>query len=111
MKKLIFKSIICVFIITTISVITFLIPRNNTLDKFKTLEYGDSFIITMLKLGKPSIVSEGGIGLLNFGYKLEDDSIIYLTFGKKLTILKTCGRYKNSKIIEIYVSNPYLQRQ
>lgn len=99
-KKIFLEAILFVLILVCI----FLIPRHNTAEKFSKLKYGDSFVITMLKVGKPSHVSEGGIGLLHFGYELDDDSTVYLTFGKHLIWLETCIRFKDNKVINRYVT-------
>lgn len=102
MKK---KIIFVIAIVLLISIIFLLIPRENKIEEFKQLKYGDSFIITMLRLGLPDDVFEGGTGLMYFIYELEDNSTVYLTFGKRLTYLETCRRLTESKIVEIYVEN------
>lgn len=102
MKK---KIIFVIVIVLLISIIFLLIPRKNKVEEFKHLKYGDSFIITMLRLGLPDGVFEGGTGLLYFIYELEDESTVYITFGKKLNYLETCRRLTENKIVEIYVEN------
>ena len=106
MKK---KVIYVLIIILLISITFLLIPRENKVDEFKQLKYGDSFFITMLRLGLPDKVFEGGTGLPYFIYKLEDYSRVYITFGKRLTCLETCRRLTESETVEIYVKNQNIQ--
>ena len=97
--------IISIILLVMTSIIIYCVtPHKYSLTDFEKLESGDNFVMVMLKLGRPSEIMEGGTGLLHFGYELPDDSYVYLTFGKGLISLETCVRYKDNKIIDVYVS-------
>lgn len=99
------KKILSIVLIITITLTgIFLIPRNHTPDSFSKLNKGDNFILTMLRLGRPTDVTRGGIGLLHFEYQLEDESSVFLTFGYWLTGLETCVRYKDNEVLDRYVT-------
>lgn len=98
------KITIIFFLILSICITIFLIPRNHTAEDFKNMSYGDSFIVTMLRFGKPTMISQGGTMRLYFKYRLLDDSVVVMNFGKNLISLEACVRYKNNEVIEVYVS-------
>lgn len=82
----------------------FFIPRNNSPNDFAALKKGDNFVLTMLRLGKPTNVSRGGINIIYFEYKLSDDSSVYLTFQNWHTSLDTCIRYKDNEVLNRYIT-------
>ena len=102
--KRIFRNIffIC-FLVVIISVVIYMIPRNNTCETFHKLNYGDSFAFTMLKLGMPTNISEGGNGTIFCKYELEDDSSVYVSFNNKLLYLNGAEQVKENKTLFKYV--------
>ena len=103
MKKIFFIAIALTFFLNFLFITLYNIPRNNTEENFHKLKYGDSFVITMLKLGKPTKINDGGNGTVHCSYKLNDESQIYISFNRKLLYLISGCKMENNTVITSYV--------
>ncbi len=103
MKKFFRSMTFFVGVILLIIVIICFIPRNNTSETFLKLDYGDNFVFTMLRLGKPTSVSEGGNGTLFCKYEIEDGSSVYVSFNNKLLYLNGAEMVKENEEAQKYV--------
>ena len=103
MKKIFIRIIIFILLTNIIFICLYNIPRNNTLETFKKLKYGDGFIYTILILGKPSHISEGGNFTLYYHYDLENDIDVSIAFNRKILYLIGCRVIKNRDVIEDYI--------
>ncbi len=104
MKKSLRNIIFLCLFIVFISIIIYLSPRNNNSETFLKLNYGDDFVFTMLRLGKPIDIVEGGNGTIFCKYQLEDDSIVYVTFNNKLLYLNGAELVEENKTLFKYVT-------
>ncbi len=102
------RSISIVTIVTLVLIfifaIIYFVPRNTTSATFTQLEYGDNFILTMLRLGKPVSFNEGGNGTVFCRYEVDDGAIVYISFSNRLFYLNGAEMVKDNQTIKTYVT-------